>query len=428
MGGASSTQPDLTHGFVAPGFENVQKMFEQNLRSGQELQAQLCVYVGGKLMVDLWGSVTPNDGFTGDSLINAFSSSKSLTAIAMAKLVEKGFLDYDETISKYWPEFGSEGKNHITVAQLMRHEAGLPFLETSIRTQDLLTTNIKNNSIGERIEKQRLIVRKDGEPRQYHSVTRGWVANEIFRRVHPEKLTIGEFFRRDVAEKMGADVYIGLPDGEIERVFPIKMTGLVYPVCQSFVPKFFGRPTDFSILDLHLILFSMLKNSRTNCTPAPPIEGMGFADASIVNTKEFMVGEIPSGNGHASARGLGKIASSMANNGKFGNIHILEKPALDLLHSDAKVGDMVFHKNMFTKGGVAKFGPLKNETKVDKIFYENRDGFYGWYGLGGSVMQWHPELKIGFAYLPTLLSWVDMANNRGGKFQKLVLDIVRSNT
>ena len=120
MGGASSTQADLTHGFVAPGFENVQKMFEHNLRSGQELQAQLCVYVGGKLVVDLWGSISPGDGFTGDSLINAFSSTKSLTAIAMAKLVEKGLLDYDAEIAQYWPEFGENGKNHITVAQLLR--------------------------------------------------------------------------------------------------------------------------------------------------------------------------------------------------------------------------------------------------------------------------------------------------------------------
>ena len=120
MGGASSTQADLTHGFVAPGFENVQKMFEHNLKSGQELQAQLCVYVGGKVVVDLWGSIKSDDGFTGDSLINAFSSTKSLTAIAMAKLVEKGLLDYNAKIADYWPEFGGNGKSDITVAQLLR--------------------------------------------------------------------------------------------------------------------------------------------------------------------------------------------------------------------------------------------------------------------------------------------------------------------
>jgi len=427
MGGGSSTRADLTHGAVAPGFENVQKMFEQNVRSGGELQAQLCVFVGGRQVVDLWGSSSPGDGFSGDSLINSFSSSKSLTCIAMARLVEMGLLSYDQPISKYWPEFAANGKSQITVAQLMRHEAGLPFLETSIQKSDLLTKNIKNNKIGELIEKQGLIVRNDGEPRQYHALTRGWVANEIFRRVHPEKITIGDFFRIEIAEKIGADVHIGLSEGEIEQVFPIKMAGLVSPVCQSFIPKIFGRPTDLNIFDLHLILFNMMKHSRTNRTPAPPIEGMGFADTSIVNTKEFMMGEIPSGNGHASARGLAKIASAMANNGVFENHQILGEEALSQLHSAGVAGDMVFHKNIFTKGGVAMFGPVENETKVDRIFYENREGFYGWYGLGGSIMQWHPKLRIGFAYLPTLLSWVDMANNRGGKFQKLIMEIVRSN-
>ena len=120
MGGGSSTRADLTHGAVAPGFENVQKMFEQNVRSGQELQAQLCVYVGGRQVVDLWGSSSPGDGFSGDSLINSFSSSKSLTCIAMARLVEMGLLSYDQPISKYWPEFAANGKSQITVAQLMR--------------------------------------------------------------------------------------------------------------------------------------------------------------------------------------------------------------------------------------------------------------------------------------------------------------------
>ena len=123
MGGFPSTQAHmthLTHGFVAPGFENVQKLFEQNLRTGRDLQAQLCVYVRGQLVVDLWGSVNPEDNFNGDSLINAFSSTKCLTAIALAKLVELDLLEYDSPIANYWPEFGHKDKNEITVAMLMR--------------------------------------------------------------------------------------------------------------------------------------------------------------------------------------------------------------------------------------------------------------------------------------------------------------------
>jgi len=426
MGGASSTQADLTHGFVAPGFENVQKMFEHNLRSGQELQAQLCVYVGGKLVVDLWGSISADDGFTGDSLINAFSSTKSLTAIAIAKLVEKGLLDYDAKIVDYWPEFGRNGKSEITLAQLMRHEAGLPFLETSVKIQSLLTENIKKNEIGNLVENQKQILRQDGEARQYHALTRGWIANEIFRRVHPDGVTIGQFLRKEITEGMGADVYIGLYEEEIERVIPVKMCGWVGPVVRTCLPKHLGRQSDFNIFELPYILHDLVMKARTNCNPAPPIEGMGPADPTIFNAQEVMIGEVPSANGHASARGLGKVASAMANHGKFEGKEMLTKEAWELFHADAKEGDMVFHKNIFTQGGLAKFGPVTNETKVDRTFYERRKGFYGWYGFGGSVFQWHPDLQIGFAYIPSLLSWIDMANNKGGKFQELIVNILNT--
>ena len=308
-----------------------------------------------------------------------------------------------------------------------RHEAGLPFLETSVRKKSLLTENIINNEIGEIIENQKKIERKDGEARHYHSLTRGWVANEIFRRVHPDKITIGQFLRREISEEIGADAYIGLNEGEIERVVPGKMTGFVNPVVQSCLPKILGRQTDFNIFELPFLLHDIVMNSRANCSPAPPIEGMGLADPTIFNTKEIMMGEVPSANGHASARGLSKIASVMANQGMFEDKQILSKTAWGLLHADAQAGDMVFHKNIFTQGGLAKFGPIENETKIDKIFYERREGFFGWYGFGGSVMQWHPDLKIGFAYIPTLLSWIDMANNKGGKFQELIVKILENN-
>eukprot|EP00092_Neocalanus_flemingeri_P011211 GFUD01012076.1.p1 GENE.GFUD01012076.1~~GFUD01012076.1.p1 ORF type:complete len:296 (+),score=45.15 GFUD01012076.1:217-1104(+) len=285
----------------------------------------------------------------------------------------------------------------------------------------------KNNEIGEIIENQKQIVRNDGEARQYHSITRGWVANEIFRRLHPERITIGQFIRRELSEEIGADVFIGLNEGEIERVIPVKMAGIVNPVVQSCLPKILGRQTDFNIFELPFILRDIVRNSRTNCSPAPPIEGMGFADVSIFNTREVMMGEIPSANGHASARGLAKIASAMANQGMFEDKQILSKSAWDLLHAEAKTGDMVFHKNIFTQGGLANFRPIANETKIDRTFYERREGFFGWYGFGGSVMQWHPDLKIGFAFIPTHLSWIDIANNKGAKFQELIVKILDTN-
>ena len=85
----------------------------------------------------------------------------------------------------------------------------------------------------------------------------------------------------------------------------------------------------------------------------------------------------------------------------------------------------MFHYN-FTKGGVNYFKNSPEATKIDKnLFNKNREGYYGWFGYGGSIFQWHPELKIGFAFVPTCLHWFDVANLRGSRLQKIVVDCVK---
>ena len=139
-------------GFTAPGYESVKEMFEKNCERGAEDSTQLCIYVEEKKVVDLWWSGS-NPKYTGDTLTNVFSSTKSLSAIAMAALQDKGLISYDEKISTYWPEFGQNDKNDVTVADLMRHEAGLASLENPPKIEDTWTENIKKNSIGSIIEK-----------------------------------------------------------------------------------------------------------------------------------------------------------------------------------------------------------------------------------------------------------------------------------
>merc|ERR1711892_159855 len=136
-----------------PQVKSVKEMFEENFRAGREENAQLCVYVGEEMVVDLWGfSSDPN--YNGDTLTNIFSSTKSLTAISMAMLYDQGLIKYTDKITKHWPEFGENGKEETTVADLMRHEAGLADFNQSVESGALLKENIKNNAVGEVIEKQ----------------------------------------------------------------------------------------------------------------------------------------------------------------------------------------------------------------------------------------------------------------------------------
>ena len=110
------------HGDVADGFEPVKDLYERNMRTLVERQTQLCIYHRGKKVVDLWSSAEAHPGFSPDSLVNVFSSGKSLEAIAIATLVGKGLLDYDARVANYWPEFAANGKEALTIAELMRHE------------------------------------------------------------------------------------------------------------------------------------------------------------------------------------------------------------------------------------------------------------------------------------------------------------------
>merc|ERR1711963_290719 len=163
MGQGQST----IEGTVAPGYESVRDKFEENFRTGRETSAQLCVYVGEEKVVDLWGSIKDKD-FSGDSITNVFSSTKSLAAIALASLVDRGLLNYSDKISKHWPEFGQNGKENVTVADLMRHEAGLASFDTSLTPEDFSRSGIKKNCLGSRIEKEKCQYPKNGSCQENH--------------------------------------------------------------------------------------------------------------------------------------------------------------------------------------------------------------------------------------------------------------------
>ena len=110
---------------------------------------------------------------------------------------DQGHLSYEEKVCTYWPEFAQNGKENITVADVMRHEAGMEKFEETMPYEWCLTENIKKNKIGEVIEKTTPFFRK-GCRRVYHGMTKDWITNEIFRRVEPQGRTMGEYFKQEL--------------------------------------------------------------------------------------------------------------------------------------------------------------------------------------------------------------------------------------
>jgi len=406
-------------GAVAKGFESVRDLYEQEMRTMAEEHTQLCVYYRGERVVDLWAAPADDAGFSPDSLVNVFSSGKSLESIAMAYLVGRGLLAYAAPVASYWPEFAANEKGALTVADVLRHEGGMAALRTSLDPEDLLPVSLKQNKVGAVIESHSLRYPTGGRgKREYHAITRGWILNEVFRRVDPAGRTIGEFYDQEIRRPLDADVIIGVREAELGRITKVKPLGFLFQFLQSLRPRALGRKIKhhfFQIVGRILRVLPGLRHATTRGAPPPytGMKGMGF-----FNERSVAMGETPSAGAKCSARGLAKVAAVMAARGRWAEREVVSEAAWKAMHDEPVEAFMGFAPTAFTQGGVNRFtavGP--NATALERAFNTGREGFYGWMGFGGSIFQWHPGNEIGFAFVPTALHVLDILNERGKVYQ-----------
>ena len=417
--GQRSTRPAIEiQGTVAPGFESVKELFEKNFIDGRDENAQLCVYVGEEKVVDLWCSLTDTD-YSGDSLVNVFSATKSLTALAVASLVDRGLITYEDKIAQHWPDFAQNGKQNVTIAELMRHESGLSENWTPLDIEDTLRENIKKNAIGSLFEKEELHFPSDEVKRDYHAITRGWIANEIFRRVDPKGRTIGEYLLEDISEPLKADVHIGLTKDRLNQTARVKEIEMTKVMKKSMSTSCCRGSFGYSFGEL----MSFLNQIRKMRDERPAFKQYKDYNMDVIgalfNDETVRSGEMPSANGNCSARGLALVAAALANKGTINGVQVLSSNGWEEMHKDPAPAlmnmDSSLLKCAFTQGGV-------------NVFEESsrRRGYIGWGGYGGSVFQWDPELRIGFAYTPTLLLWYDQFNEKGALLQQEVTKCVQN--
>jgi len=425
----------VVEGTASSEFEPLRKLFIKNMHRYAEINAQLCIYVGEECVVDLWGTAVGDKDYSGKTLANVFSSGKSLEAIALASL---DTIDYKAKICDYWEEFTGDGKENLTIADLMRHEAGLSSLNVSIEPRDLWRDNIKSNKIGQVLESHPLRFRRD-TPREYHAITRGWIVNELFRRADPFGRTVGQFLSEDLCPAMEADVHIGLSEEQLGLRSPVIPFSLKSHLFQSLLPDVMGRRVKHNVFELGANIFPMLRDMQKNTTPLSlrdvfgrrrkssrkgPAPLVGMDEIGFFNHPSVAQGETPSANTHATARGLARIAGMIACGGEWRGKRYLSESAWSNMHADPVHRAMGMEVN-FTQGGVAQFGPMPAGSKaMVRALNIGREGFCGWMGLGGSIFQWHPEKRIGFSFVPTALHVLDLVNERGKEFQSMALRFV----
>ncbi|XP_072027158.1 beta-lactamase domain-containing protein 2-like [Amphiura filiformis] len=231
-----------------------------------------------------------------------FSVTKGMSALCTAMLVDRGHLDYDQKVVHYWPEFGQNGKENITVKQLLHHEAGLALIDTPI-TIDLL---MNYDELGKALAKSPPIW-EPGTTHGYHAFTFGFYASQLLTRADPKRRTIGEYFCDEIARPFGIEFYIGLPKELNYRVARYFKDGEDINAVKSFLRSQLD-PTNRDVSWGMVTGQSKLKEVIDNADDL-----MDFYQFNDPRNREV---ECPSATGYGTAEALAKVYGIIANGGK----------------------------------------------------------------------------------------------------------------
>jgi len=275
------------HGFCDDRFLRVRDAFADNFRQSLEVGASLAITVDGEYAVDLWGgskSSSTEDEWGRDTIVVVFSTSKIIITLCALMLVDRGELNLDAPVARYWPEFAQSGKEKLPVRYIFSHSAGLPGFDEVFPFEVLYDW--------ERIVKA--LARQEpwwepGSASGYQHIAHGFLLGELVRRI--SGISIGAFFRTEVAEKIGADFHIGLPEEHHARV-----AELVWSKLKRESP----RDSDPDSVA-----------ARIWASPAWP------TDPTAWISRDFMTAEIPSVNGHGNARSVARVGSILAMGGQL---------------------------------------------------------------------------------------------------------------
>lgn len=363
-------QPTI-HGHVSEGFESVRDAFVENFTRRHELGGACAAFWHGEPVVDLWAGVRnarTGEPWERDTMVIVYSATKGLSAMAMALAHSRRLLDYDERVCVYWPEFAQQGKEAITVRQLLAHQAGLFALDQPV---DRSTVSDLDRLAA--ILARQKPAWEPGTRQAYHGITLGYYESELLRRVDPLHRTIGQFFEDEIAVPLELDVYIRLPES-----IPNDRLAVITP------PSLLDRLTGFPLR----LTFDIM-TGRSNIVRA--LRGSELPhDAQRIYARNF---EMPAGGAVGTARGIAKAYSVFATGGRELS---LRQQTLDLLAAPPTPPACGFYDECF-KADIAHFslGFMKSSTG----WRLGSATSYGSPGAGGSLGFADPTPAVGYAYV-----------------------------
>src|SRR4051812_11570929 len=277
------------HGTVEPGFEGVRDALANNVASGADVGASACVTIDGKVVADVWAGHIDRDGkdeWQQDTIINVWSTTKTMAALCSLMLADRGELDLHAPVARYWPEFKAAGKEDVEVRHLLSHTAGLSGWQEPMQPEDLYDWEKATSRLAAQAPWW-----EPGTASGYHAITQGYLVGEVVRRI--TGTTIGTFFADEVAGPLGADFHIGTGpehDGRVAKVIP-------------------PPPLPLEGADPTSIAFRTLAN--------PPLSAEQSWEVA------WRRAEIPAAGGHGNARSVAAIQGAMALGGEINGVRLL---------------------------------------------------------------------------------------------------------
>jgi CubicO group peptidase (beta-lactamase class C family) len=317
--------------------------------------------------VDLWGGymdAARTRPWERDTIVNVWSTTKGIVATCAHRLVDRGLLELDAPVAKYWPEFAQAGKEDIPVRFLLSHQAGLPAIREPLPMGSAFKWDVMTDALAKEEPWW-----EPGAKHGYHAFTWGWLVGEVMRRVTGR--SVGAYFREEIAAPLGLDFHIGLGPEHDSRVAEVISPDPPQPGETNFVMEMLQDPQSMA--------FKVLANLPDLFAPG------------VVNTREWRAAEIPAANGHSNARAVARLYGSLARGGEVDGVRILSRDAIESAMVEQASGvDEVLGLNLRT--GLGFF-----LTSPDARLGPNPRAF-GHSGAGGSLGFADPDAKVGFGY------------------------------
>ena len=353
-------------------FAAVKQVLSTNLDSGADLGASVAVFVDGEPVVDIWGGWTDEARTTAwaeDTIVNVWSTTKTMTALCALILADAGEIDFDAPVAAYWPEFAAAGKDDVRVRHLMSHTAGLSGWAEPVTAEDLYDWDKVTSLLAAQEPWW-----QPGTASGYHAVTQGYLVGEVVRRVTGQSL--GQFFAKEVAGPLGADFHIGLDASNDGRV-----ATLVPP--PSLADQMGALPDD-----------SVVRRTFSN-----PV-----VDARLTEQRAWRAAEIPAANGHGNARSVAAVQSVLAGGGEARGVRLLSEAGCNRVFEEQANGtDLVL-------GVPIRFG-MGYGLGSELMPLGPRTCFWG--GWGGSIIVVDLDVRVAVSYVMNRMDAGLVGDTRG---------------